>query len=810
MKTLPYVCIHGHFYQPPRENAWLDEIEIQESAAPYHDWNERILRECYSPNTTSRILNSEGKIVDIVNNYARMSFNFGPTLLSWLEQKATRTYQGILEADRLSMKLYDGHGSAMAQVYNHIIMPLASRRDKETQVLWGLYDFEKRFGRKAEGMWLAETAVDTETLEVLAEHGIKYTVLSPYQAKRFRRIGDQEWINGIDSRRPYRVVLPSGKEISLFFYDGERSKGVAFEGYLNDGRYFAEELLSGYDAEIDDPQLIHIATDGESYGHHHRRGDMALAYCMRHIEESGKAKLTNYSQYLALHPPTYEAEIIEDSSWSCAHGIERWRSNCGCHTGGPGTWNQEWRVGLRKALDDLRDAFSEVFEREMAEYCDNPWELRNKYIEVIFRRNPDDLKQFVAKHTRTKLSRIQITRFNRLLEMQRHALYMYTSCGWFFNDISGIETVQILQYAARGIQLAESVQKGKLTEAFLSNLETALSNIPSQGNGRDIYVNDVAPKALTLTQVGMHYAVDSLFEDDNKEITVLNYDCTSDWQHRRTMGTYIFASGFTRVRSRVTLSQKKFSFAILYLGNHHLIGSTSNTLSPEDFETIAQKAAVAFDSGNLSECIDIIKKNFQEKSFSYFDLFKDQQMRLLQRVIGEHEERAMASYEKIYDSSYSLLNLMNSGHLGVPKILQRNLETVFEHKLEEIFLDELKPLNFTRLEQYVQSIEKWHVNTYLDYDRLNYLATNRLVARIDKVNEDTKREAWLKGTHQYLVLLERIGIHPEINKLQDFIFHLVKENHLTKEVKKAATELAEHILLDISSNAVTTQKEEWA
>jgi len=810
MKSLPYICIHGHFYQPPRENAWLDEIEIQESAAPYHDWNERILRECYSPNTTSRILNGEGKIIDIVNNYARMSFNFGPTLLSWLEQKAERTYNSILEADRLSMKLYNGHGSAMAQVYNHIIMPLASRRDKETQVLWGLYDFEQRFGRKADGMWLAETAVDTETLEVLAENGIRYTVLSPYQAKRFRKIGDQDWISGIDSRRPYRVILPSGKEINLFFYDGERSKGVAFDGYLNNGRYFAEQLLSGYDSSIDAPQLINIATDGESYGHHHRRGDMALAYCMRHIEESGRGILTNYSQYLELFPPDYEAEIIEDSSWSCAHGIERWRSNCGCHTGGPGTWNQEWRVGLRKALDDLRDTFAQVFEKEMAEYCDHPWDLRNRYIQVIIKRNPDHLQRFVEEHTSKKLSRIQITRFNRLLEMQRHALYMYTSCGWFFNDVSGIETVQILQYAARAIQLAESVQKNKVTPAFFKNLETAVSNIPSQGTGKDIYLNEVAPKALTLTQVGMHYAVDSLFEEDDKELTVLNYDCTSDWQFRRTMGTYIFATGFTRVQSRVTLSQKRFSFAILYLGNHHLIGSTSNTLSPTDFENIAKRAASAFDAGNLSECIDIIKRNFQEKSFSYFDLFKDQQMRLLQRVIGEHEERAMASYEKIYDSSYSLLNLMNNGRLVVPKILQRNLETVFEHKLEEIFINSDQPLNFTKLERYVASIERWHANTYLDYDRLNYLSTNRLVSRIDKVNQETNMVAWIKGTHQYLILLERIDVHPEINKLQDYIFRLVKENHLDSEVKKAATELAEHILLDISSNAVTTQKEEWA
>ncbi|MCE2495874.1 MAG: DUF3536 domain-containing protein [Flavobacteriales bacterium] len=627
MRKIPYVCIHGHFYQPPRENAWLDEIEIQESAAPYHDWNERIMRECYGPNTTSRILNDQGKLVDIVNNYARMSFNFGPTLLSWLEQHAPKAYQAILDADKLSMKYFNGHGSAMAQVYNHIIMPLANRRDKETQVFWGLHDFKVRFGRDAEGIWLAETAVDTETLEVLVDFGIKFTVLSPYQAKRFRKKGESEWADGIDSRRPYTIILPTGREISIFFYDGERSKGVAFEGYLNDGGFFAENLVSGFDESIEEPQLINIATDGESYGHHHKNGDMALAYCMRFLEESGRAKMTNYSQYLAMYPPEYEAEIVEDSSWSCAHGVERWRSNCGCHTSGPGHWNQEWRVGLREALDWLSDQFADIYEREMSDYVDMPWSVRNKYVEVIYERSLETHERFVEDHTKKRLGTEEVTRFNRLLEMQKHSLYMFTSCGWFFNDISGIETVQILQYAARGIQLAESVNKRRLTAGFLKRLKKAQSNIPEKGTGEDIYLNDVAPKVLTLTQVGMHYAVDSLFEDSSQEITVLNYDCTSDWFHRSKMGTYIFAAGFTRVRSRVTMSEKKFSFAILYLGNHHLIGSTATKLVPEEFDSIVDLAAATFDAGNLSDCIDIIKKYFKEKSFSYFDLFKDQQLR---------------------------------------------------------------------------------------------------------------------------------------------------------------------------------------
>ncbi|MEN8249541.1 MAG: DUF3536 domain-containing protein, partial [Bacteroidota bacterium] len=371
-----YVCIHGHFYQPPRENAWVEEIELQDSAAPFHDWNERITHECYRPNGVARVLNKENRIVDIVNNYAWLSFNFGPTLLSWLEKNEPPTYKSIIEADKLSMNHFDGHGSAIAQVYNHIIMPLANRKDKETQVIWGIYDFQKHFGRDPEGMWLAETAVDTETLEVLAENNIKFTILAPYQAQKFRKIRETEWVNGIDTKRAYVYNLPSGKSINLFFYDGENSQGIAFNGYLNDGEKFSKALISSFDSR-DENQLVHVATDGESYGHHHKNGEMALASCIRHIQENDDIRLTNYSQFLALEEPSYEVIINENTSWSCAHGIERWRSDCGCHTGGDESWNQEWRVGLRTSLDWLRDQLSALYFDELKKFTDDPWALRN-------------------------------------------------------------------------------------------------------------------------------------------------------------------------------------------------------------------------------------------------------------------------------------------------------------------------------------------------------------------------------------------------------------------------------------------------
>ncbi|MBR1604110.1 MAG: DUF3536 domain-containing protein, partial [Synergistaceae bacterium] len=380
-----YICIHGHFYQPPRENPWLETVEIQESAAPWHDWNARISAECYSSNSASRILNSKGEIAKICNNYSRMSFNFGPTLLSWLEEHDALCYKAIIEADEIGRKRFSGHGPAMAQVYNHIIMPLANRRDKETQVKWAVRDFKKRFGRMPEGMWLAECAVDTETLEVLAENNIKFTVLSPYQAEAVRFAGRDEWIDvrggSVDTRCAYKCKLPSGKSIALFFYDGLLSQKIAFQGLLNDGVYFARQLIDAH-ADSGRPVLSHVATDGESYGHHHRYGDMALAYCLETIDNSSDAQLTVYGEFLEFYPPEQEVKIIENSSWSCAHGVERWRSNCGCNTGTP-NFHQEWRGPLRDALNNLRDKLADLYEQEALKFFADPWEARNNYIEIL-------------------------------------------------------------------------------------------------------------------------------------------------------------------------------------------------------------------------------------------------------------------------------------------------------------------------------------------------------------------------------------------------------------------------------------------
>ena len=399
-----FLCVHGHFYQPPRESAWLEQIEIQDSAYPYHDWNERIAAECYTPNSESRILDSERFITKIVNNYSQISFNFGPTLLSWMQRSVPATYEAILEADRQSRDRFSGHGSALAQAYNHMIMPLANRRDKATQVLWGLKDFEHRFGRAAEGMWLPETAVDIETLEVLADHGVTYTVLAPRQAARIRAKDRKEWtdVSGetVDPTTAYIQRLPSGRSMILFFYDGPIAKAIAFEGLLSSGETLASRLTSGFAEERDWPQLMHIAVDGETFGHHHRFGDMALAYALEHIEANHLARITNYAEFLELNPPTHEVEIFENSSWSCVHGVERWRSDCGCNSGGHHHWNQAWRGPLRDSLDWLRDTVAPLYEQAAAKYVKEPWAARDDYIELILNRSSENAVAFLDRHTR--------------------------------------------------------------------------------------------------------------------------------------------------------------------------------------------------------------------------------------------------------------------------------------------------------------------------------------------------------------------------------------------------------------------------
>ncbi|WP_420387387.1 DUF3536 domain-containing protein [Roseivirga sp.] len=796
-----YLCIHGHFYQPPRENAWLEKIEIQPSAFPYHDWNERITRECYYPNAFSRVLNDDGKIIDIVNNYSKISFNFGPTLLSWMEQHAPITYQAILDSDKESLKNFGGHGSAMAQVYNHMIMPLANRRDKETQIIWGIVDFKKRFGRDPEGMWLGEAAVDTESLELMAKHGIKFTLLAPSQAARFRKIGDEEWTNGIDPNKHYRYKLPNGKSIALFFYDGERSQNVAFKGVLQNGKAFAHDLMEGYRSD-NGREFVHIATDGESYGHHHKNGDMALAYCLRYIEENKLTQLTNYGQYLSMFEPEYEVEIHEDSSWSCAHGVERWRSNCGCHTGGEGHWNQKWRGPLRTALDNARNTTIEIFEKGMAAYVKDPWAMRNDYIDVILDRSKPNLNKFLRKHITRKLNDEERTHVMRMLEMQRNAMLMYTSCGWFFNDISGIETLQILQYACRAIQLGESESEYEFESQFLQDLSEGESNRTSEGTGKDIYLKHIKPYQLSLTQVGMHYAVASLFADNPQSLTVLNYDCNSIFFERKSAGMQKLAYGTTKVKSKVTTSNKEFSFVVLYLGQHHLIGGTSERLSTKQFEPISSALNKAFEQSNVAMVVDIIKESFKAHTFSFFGMFKDEQMKLVNQYLAQSEELAYDSYRKIYDRNYNIMNVMKVENLQIPPTLKQNIEDVINIEFKDLLAN--GHFSIQKMDELCDEVIKWDIK--LNKDLLNARLNDKLDAMFKEFLADNSLHHILDDILATIQLFKKVNLNPILVNLQNSVFELSKSMISrskapidgNQKVVETLEEIAREINIDLS------------
>ena len=509
-----YLTIHGHFYQPPRENPWTGIVEMQESAAPSHDWNARIADQCYSPNGSSRILSPNGRIERIVNNYSYMSFNIGPTLMGWIRTQRPEAYNCIKEGDMLSAERLNGHGNAIAQVYNHIIMPLASAKDKLTQIRWGIQDFEFHFNRKPEGMWLAETAINMNTVVALIECGIKFTILSPKQAAMFKSMNGEHspWIdchNGsIDTTRPYRIMPRDarGKKIceghlDVFFYNAELSSAVGFEHLLRNGADLGNRILNAKDKNKHGDQLVSIGTDGESYGHHEPFGDMCAAWLFEKFCPQNNIVPVNYGWYLEKNPPEYEVQIKdpydEGSSWSCAHGVGRWYRDCGCSTGGGPGWNQKWRDPLRQAVDRVKMVADEIFEREFPVLSDfNCWDARDKYAHVLLEpENPARREEFAEAMLRTHTNKEDRAEMFSLLEIQKFCLYSYTSCGWFFNDIEGLEPVQNMRYCLRAIELLNKYLPNE--NVLESEILTILSKITSNEHhktGTEIWTEWVRPK----------------------------------------------------------------------------------------------------------------------------------------------------------------------------------------------------------------------------------------------------------------------------------------------------------------------------
>jgi len=693
-----FVCVHGHFYQPPRENPYLDAIEKQPGATPFHDWNERIHHECYRPNAYARILNDRGEVIRIVNTFEYISFNLGPTLLSWMERYDLETYQRILDADRNSCQRLNGHGNAIAQVYNHIILPLANQRDKLTQVRWGIADFKRRFGRDPEGIWLAETAVDYPTLEVLVQEGIKFTILAPSQVQRCRPLvtthgerGDWHEVGGgqIDPSRPYRCFLkhPDGspdpsRYIDVFFYDGPISRDMGFNDVLSSSQHFAGRIAQAIHGDHRPFQLISVATDGETFGHHRGGAEKALAYAVTEEFPRQGWTVTNYAHYLATHPPAWEAELKPVTAWSCSHGVDRWQDDCGC--GGGGDWQQQWRRPLRDSLDWLRDQLSQVFEQQGAALLNDPWAARDAYVAVMGDRSDDSLAAFFAAHQARPLSATERTTALQLLEMQRHALLMYTSCGWFFDEISRPEGTQILRYAARAMDLAGEVAGIALEVAFVERLQAAPSNVATFKDGAGVYQTLVKPSRVSPEQVVAHYAMGSLFSDYRREQSLYSYTVEQQDYRRQRLGPLTLAVGQVAITSTITRETLTLAFGALHLGGWDFHCGIRSFRSRLDYTQARDQLFDCLGQASAAQTILAINRIFGDRAYGLQDLFAEERHRMMQLLSQDTLLRLDQLYSQVYRDNYGVLRAFHRDGLPVPQELQVAADIALSQRTLEV------------------------------------------------------------------------------------------------------------------------------
>jgi len=769
-----YICIHGHFYQPPRENPWLQKIERQDSAYPFHDWNEKITAECYAPNAQARILDSEGKIRDIVNNYSKISFNFGPTLLSWLKEKSPEVYQSIIEADKESQRTHSGHGAAIAQAFNHLIMPLSNSRDKQTQVIWGARDFELHFQRKPSGMWLPETAVDLETLDLLAKQGIKFTILSPHQARRIRKENEKNWMDveegKLNTKKPYFCELPSGRRIVIFFFNKEISGEVAFGNLLNDGGLFVRRLIDAFQEEKEEPEIVNIATDGESYGHHHRFGEMALAYCLHEIESKELAYFTFYSEYLEMFPPEFEVEISPLTSWSCAHGVERWRADCGCRVDNQKGYSQQWRRPLREAMDWLRERLIQIYESRLKGVFLDPWKARDDYIEVIHNRSKRNIESFLKKNVIYDLSPEQKTEVLKLLEMERNAMLMYTSCGWFFDEITRIETIQVMQYAARAMQLAREVAGIDLEDSYLAILEKAKSSLPQLEDGAKVYQQFVKPAMVDLFRAGAHFALLSLVEDFWESTEVGIYFIENDACDLTQRGGQKLALGKARIHSRIDLEKEEIAFAALYLDDPNLLAGVKSKVDEGSFSLVQSQLKEYFMRDNIEGLISLMHRNFGEKLFTLSDLGRDEKHKVISRILEPKLREVKDFFRKIFEKNYPLLHLLRESKIPWPKvfttILEFNLNDEFQRLMEEDGLD------IERVKKLIQEFNKFSLKP--EGRKLSFFVRDKINSLLKELEKNPEEIKLLQDVTHFLSLLEGFLIDLNLWEAQNHYFRVCK------------------------------------
>lgn len=689
---MPSIIIHGHFYQPPRENPWTGAVDREDSARPYHDWNERIHAECYRANAFARVVNGKGQIERIVNNYINLSFNFGPTLMRWLEFAHPETYARIIEADKVSCARHYGHGGAIAQAYNHAILPLCNPRDLRTQMVWGVADFRHRFGREPEAMWLPETACNDVVIGALIDAGMKYVILSPHQAERVRPLdasgNGAEWKNvadgSIDPRKPYKCFHRdgSGRSIAVFFYDDGIARAVAFENLLWSSEVLLGRLIQG----AGDGALVNVATDGESYGHHFKFGDRCIAYALEVEARKHGINVTNYGEFLERNPPRDAVEIKagpdgQGTAWSCVHGVGRWHENCGCHTGGEPGWNQEWRAPLRAAFDLLRDECAQRFEELGAELLRAPWKARDEFIEVVLNRAAAH-DNFLARHGRRKLDATGRQRALTLLDMQRNAMLMYTSCGWFFNEISGIETVQTMKYAGHTMDLMESLGFTAPRVRFLEVLAQAKSNIAEMGTGADVFRRFVTPCRVTPKRIASHLAISSLANQTDREAWIGEYYCRQEEFRQERSGRITLSTSRVMLRNSIVGKRDEFVCAALHLGGVDFYCVLGEFADPEQFRAAVEKIWSKFPRAPLPAIIRVVQEEFGRDEFGLADILPDGRLAICETIFNDMLEGFTDEFTRLYKEYDRVVEMLQASGFEPPPQFRQLTEFTMGRRFE--------------------------------------------------------------------------------------------------------------------------------
>ncbi len=785
-----YVVIHGHFYQPPRENPWIEQIEVEPSASPYHDWNARITAECYRPNATARVYDGQGRILDVVDNYQHLSFNFGPTLIGWLEAQAPDTYARILEADAQSLAAL-GHGNAIAQAYNHAILPLARARDRETQVIWGLRDFELRFRRPAAALWLPETAVNYPTLATLVDHGLKFVLLSPYQAKRVRSLAGGDWTpapGGLDTTQAYRCFVPEGAKdgrkrrfIDVFFYNGEVAADVSFGDLLSDSYRLAARLTDGFAPERARPQLLHVATDGENYGHHKKFGELALAHALTQVLPQKGFQVTNYAAFLELAPPKMEVELSlgpqgEGSSWSCAHGVGRWKENCGCATGGQPTWNQRWRTPLRESFDFLNGKLAAIFEAQGQKYFQDPWQARNAYVDVILDRSNGVLDDFFGRQGRPGLSAEDRVAALKLLEMERHALLMYTSCGWFFADISGLESLQVIKYAARALQLGQHFTSEPLEAPFLQILERAVSNIPKEGNGLTIYQKHIRPAVVDYPKVANQWVI-SWLKDRERQCPhhIYHYRAEAMDLEEKTQGSLLLAAGRLHLTSGITQESQSLAFFTAFLGSYLYRTQVQMHPSPQEFLTLRDEFFRVLEE-TPEDLIPLMVRRLGETYYSLHDIFQEEKLQVFHDLLRPHQEEAVELVAHSFGEAQPLLKAMAGEGLPMPRLYRALGEITLNRRLVELLRRmEPDPTSIATSEEILEVIQDAQImglklETHEGAAILGRILHQHLLDLAGAFQTET-----VTRLSDFLSFVGRIPLSLELTAAQNFLFGLMQE-----------------------------------